>query len=602
MGTAGRLKKNCALAVLLLGQSLCMMPNLLTWAPVWDEPGHLASGLSHWKTLDFRPYSVNPPLCRMLAAIPGLFIEHAFLPGVDKRLEAPGRRSEFRMGRVLMERDPEAALFMLRAGRGVAMLWPLAGTLLLFFIGCRVFGEATGWISAASWAFNPMVLAHGVLIPPDIPAAIGLMFIAIATAMWLRNPGFGSAVLMGLSIGFGVLTKSTLIISYPVVLILGIAASKFGREAMVERTTQYCLATIISLFTINVGYVWTGSFTRLGDFVFASDLLNGNQGHRATLGNRFGESMLGKLPVPLPADFVTGMDVQYSDFERGGFYPYLAGKWDRDGFLMFYVWYYLLKMPTGALLLFFTGLILVFSNLGRSQEGIRDRPLLIALSALAIVAFWVISSRTDHNFCQRYSLVSLPLFCLLGGSVWVYCVSNWQRFLVLTLIGWSVLAGVKSVPNSLSYYNEIAGGVSNGKYMLHGNATDWGQDGLRLGRWCQRHPDRRPLSVATTGFALDLGIYGIDADSIRFDGAQMRATLDQAVYGKPIQREGWHLVSIVHLLYPESPYFPFRYRTPVEWIGQTHAVFYVDNETARQWLDGTLQVLPPMRGHENEKY
>lgn len=597
--TSPGLQTKLLLAGLLLCQTLCMLPNLWAWSAVWDEPGHLAAGLNHWKAFDFRPYSVNPPLCRMLATLPALWIEHQHLPGLDAS-EISARRGEFKLGGMLMDRDPTAAIRMLRAARCVAMLWPLAGTLLLFWFGRRIFGRGTGWIAAVGWAFNPMVLAHGVLLPPDIPAAVGLMIVALATAAWLHKPGSGSAILLGLAIGVAVLIKTTLLISYPLIPLLGLGAAIYLRGGFVSRILQVSLAVVVSLFVINAGYVWTGSFTRLGDYGFVSELLAGLSAEgRPILGNRFQQTLLGGLPVPLPKDFVLGIDVQYRDFERGGFYPYLAGKWDREGFGMFYVWYYLLKMPTAALLLFVSGFCLVVGSIDRWRRRILDMPLLIVVSAFASAAFLLVSSRTDLNYCQRYSLVSLPLFCLLGAAVWAYCKTKWQRTAVLVLLGWSVVAGISSVPHSLSYYNELAGGISDGRYVLHGDATDWGQDGFRLGRWCQQHPERRPLSIATTGFLSDLKVYGVTADSIRMDGAQISAPLETEIVGKPIEREGWHLVSILHLLHPESPYFPFRYREPVEWIGQTHAVFHVDHEIAKQWREGTLQVLPPMRGHEN---
>jgi hypothetical protein len=480
------------------------------------------------------------------------------------------------------------------------MFWPLAGTLLLFSIGSRIFGSGAGWIAAVSWGFNPMVLAHGVLLPPDIPAAVGLMIVAVATAGWLRNPGSGAAILLGLAIGFAVLIKTTMLIAYPIVPLLGLGAAIYLRDGYARRIAEFSLSVVVSLFVINVGYIWTGSFTPLGEFVFVSELLTGIAlEERLIMGNRFQQTMLGSLPVPLPKDFVLGIDVQYRDFERGGFYPYLAGKWDREGFGMFYVWYYLLKMPTAGLLLFVSGACIVIGTIDRWRTRILDMPLLIAVSTFASVAFLLVSSRTDLNFCQRYSLISLPLFCLLGASVWAYCKTKWQRTAVMMLLGWSVIAGISSVPHSLSYYNELAGGISDGRFMLHGDATDWGQDGLRLGRWCEQHPERRPLSIATTGFLSELKGYGVTADSIRMDGGQISAPVDTVILGKPIEREGWHLVSMVHLLHPESPYFPFRYREPVEWIGQTHAVFHVDREIAEQWRAGTLIVLPPMRGHEN---
>ncbi len=38
----------------------------------FDETGHLAAGLAHWKHADFSLYAVNPPLSRLVAMLPVL--------------------------------------------------------------------------------------------------------------------------------------------------------------------------------------------------------------------------------------------------------------------------------------------------------------------------------------------------------------------------------------------------------------------------------------------------------------------------------------------------------------------------------------------------
>lgn len=44
-----------------------------TWqSPTLNEPGQLASGIAHWTFLRFEPACVNPPLIRMMAAIPAI--------------------------------------------------------------------------------------------------------------------------------------------------------------------------------------------------------------------------------------------------------------------------------------------------------------------------------------------------------------------------------------------------------------------------------------------------------------------------------------------------------------------------------------------------
>lgn len=39
-------------------------------SPTVLEPGHLASGLSHWKYSQFNCFVVNPPVVRLIAALP----------------------------------------------------------------------------------------------------------------------------------------------------------------------------------------------------------------------------------------------------------------------------------------------------------------------------------------------------------------------------------------------------------------------------------------------------------------------------------------------------------------------------------------------------
>ena len=74
---------------------------LLAWqawrySPTIDEPAHLVAGLSHWKFGRFELYRVNPPLVRLVAALPMLLVD----PKTDWSgfTEAPYARPEFWLG------------------------------------------------------------------------------------------------------------------------------------------------------------------------------------------------------------------------------------------------------------------------------------------------------------------------------------------------------------------------------------------------------------------------------------------------------------------------------------------------------------------------
>ena len=66
---AGRVATPCAIALLFIHTFLLGWVAYVS-SPNLDEPGHLASGISHWEFGRFELYRVNPPLVRMVAAIP----------------------------------------------------------------------------------------------------------------------------------------------------------------------------------------------------------------------------------------------------------------------------------------------------------------------------------------------------------------------------------------------------------------------------------------------------------------------------------------------------------------------------------------------------
>ena len=64
-------------------------------------------------------------------------------------------------------------------------------------------------------------------------------------------------------------------------------------------------------------------------------------------GNRFAGTWLGKIPVPLPADFVQGIDTQRYDFKRG-LPSYLRGQWADHGWWYYYLYALAIKEPLGT--------------------------------------------------------------------------------------------------------------------------------------------------------------------------------------------------------------------------------------------------------------
>lgn len=128
----------------------------------------------------------------------------------------------------------------------------------------------------------------------------------------------------------------------------------------------------VSLGVLNLGYGFEGSFTRLRDFKFVSDLLTGtkldflsSQGEGIPSSaansnsalfkprslNRFTYTRLADLPVPLPRNYLLGIDIQQRDFEHYGRPSYLGGTWCDHGWWYYYLYACAIKLPLGLSLL-----------------------------------------------------------------------------------------------------------------------------------------------------------------------------------------------------------------------------------------------------------
>jgi hypothetical protein len=113
---------------------------------------------------------------------------------------------------------------------------------------------------------------------------------------------------------------------------------------------QLGLILLIAVYFINLGYGFEGSFRRLGDFTFTSHTLAGLPDARYPHSNRFAGTWLENLPVPLPRNYVQGIDTQKTDFDNK-IWSYLRGEWRHGGWWFYYLYAWAIKEPIGTWLL-----------------------------------------------------------------------------------------------------------------------------------------------------------------------------------------------------------------------------------------------------------
>ena len=79
---------------------------------------------------------------------------------------------------------------------------------------------------------------------------------------------------------------------------------------------QVLLIGLICFVALNALYAFSGFLKPLGSFGFRSEALAGVNDDGWNLGNKFADHWLGKLPCPLPADYMLGIDRQKMEFEQ----------------------------------------------------------------------------------------------------------------------------------------------------------------------------------------------------------------------------------------------------------------------------------------------
>jgi hypothetical protein len=369
-----RISERCAAALLLLTQPLLLAYSASRDSPTWDEIAHLAAGIGHWVGGNFDLYSVNPPLVRLVAALPVLPASHGIDAAELSAVRARFLRPEFALGQRLFARASRDAFTWMMLARWGCIPFIVVGAFVCYRWARELYGGASGLFALALWCASPTVLAYGHLITPDAAAA-GLGAAAgYSYWKWLRAPSWARAAVAGLALGFAALAKTTWIFLFPLWVFFWMLtrvgkhqsrspslATKHrapSREVLQERANvrlgeptkrvvpnalQLVVVILIAVDVINFGYAGEGSFQPLGRFRFVSATFGG--GSREP--RRFQGSVFEHVPVPLPSEFVHGIDLQCWDFERT-MPSYLRGEWRDGGWWYYYLYALAIKEPLGT--------------------------------------------------------------------------------------------------------------------------------------------------------------------------------------------------------------------------------------------------------------
>lgn len=525
------------LSVLLLVHIALLGWSAVRHSPNMNEPSHLAAGISHWKYGRFELFRVNPPLIRMVAALPVLIV--GLETDWSKFDDKLGTRSEFAVGPDFIAANGERSLWLMTLARWACIPFSLLGAIVCYLWSRDLYGSKAGLLAATLWCLNPLILGHASCFTPDAHAAA--MGIAANYIFWryLRHPSPGNAIGAGILLGLTLLTKTTwivLLILWPVTWLFWSVVFYEQRRTTIWLTAgQVVLIFVIGLHVLNSGYLYDGSFRKLGDYQFISNALRGND---PSPGNRFRQTMLAKIPVPLPEQYVLGADEQKRFIEQR--HPsYLRGVLSNHGYWYYYAYALLVKMPLGFWFMALIATAWRFTG-GHSHPNWKDE--LVYLLPAATIFLWV-SSETEYTAHLRYVLLSIPALFL-----WTSQIANLDRPLwkwtIAFAMSWAIGSTLYYGPHWLAYFNELVGGPRHGYGHLANSNLDWGQDLIYLREWMEEHPEAQPMGLVYYGMfhPHSIGIQFADVPGWLPESPENKDAPSDPLNEGP--RPGWYAVSV----------------------------------------------------------
>ncbi len=586
--------RSILLALLMLQAALLAYPG---WTKNLNqtEIGHLGATVYLWNTLRFDVFHVNPPLSRMASGLP-LVIGGAAYDGKSYS-SRPRDRCEWPLGLdYLAANAPKVLRVRIALARWALIPILLLGGYWAYGLSRELYGVSAGFLCLLLWCSSPLVLGWGATMCPDAAAAAMGVAAVAALRKWLRAPVVSQAIIAGVCLGLLPLTKTTWSIAFglwPLLWLLWVVLNYWKKSDERARLStslrQLVLLLLVGLWTLNMGYFFEGTLRPLGQFRFQSRLLTGYESLDDVPrdgANRFAGMWLAKVPVPLPAEFLQGIDTQRYDFERQ-LPSYLRGQWADHGWWYYYLYAMAVKVPLGTWCLLI--LAICVTILGRGWNAAWRDEMLVLVPGIAVLVF--VSSQTGFSMHSRYVIPALPFLLVwtskVGRVFEIGPLTHKRRVIavvVLVALTWTVGSSLWTYPHSLSYFNELTGGPKGGGEHLLGSNVDWGQDLLYLRDWLDDHPDVTLHGLALYG-SYPTALAGIpetphppwslDADHAQHDSSGSANSLGP----KP----GWYALSVNRIYGRDGRYRYFPdYFVPVGAAGYSISIFDITFEDANR--------------------
>ncbi len=175
--------------------------------------------------------------------------------------------------------------------RLVTLLFGLGSVLLTYFIGRELYGKATGFLAAIMLLTFPLILRLGTTALTDTQVSFFFSLALFLSLLLRRRPSLWLGLLLGIVVGAGLLTKYTMMFTYPVLFAMFVID-----KGLRSRILQLGMATLVSGLILTA---WILFAREIGVFEVQREVTEVNPGWfvRDTRGLTWMlDSLLTKLP------------------------------------------------------------------------------------------------------------------------------------------------------------------------------------------------------------------------------------------------------------------------------------------------------------------
>ncbi|MFN7972932.1 MAG: glycosyltransferase family 39 protein [Acidobacteriota bacterium] len=414
-----------------------------------DEPIGMASGYALLTERELRINVGQPPVVKIVAALPLLYLH----PGFDPAQPSYQAGQMWTFSRQFLFETGANVPICVAASRAATLSFSVALALVLAARARRSFGRGGALIALALYALDPTFLGHGPIVKFDVASAL-FIFLAV---MGLRDAlDAGSAprlALAGFWAGLAMATKFSSILVFPVCVLLAACAcwKEGARRGWLVRAAPGWIAGVALGIAIPYG------------IVLVPDFFHGLAWHRARM----------KL----------------------GYLSYFWGHTGKEGHWLYFPVAFVLKTPLPILAV--TGLAVVCA-LRRPRDPVATGALLAAL------LLFVPLLPSPANVGHRYLIPVYPFLYFVAGGL---ARDRLGRAAAVVAVALLAAGAAWSFPDYLGSTNLIAGSRPE-RYIADSN-LDWGQDLPRLAEYLRGSGGGERVRLAYSGMDQPEQ-YGID--------------------------------------------------------------------------------------------